>query len=106
VGTTTHRFTSPAVRDVSIGAGRHTVLDRDVNGVRPHLATPTKATKTAPSAWADRLTEAVTSLTALFGPFPYPDLWVTVAPSQSDATEQGRRPDGPVDDLLGQPRRV
>jgi hypothetical protein len=87
VGTTTHRFTSPAVRDVSIGVGRYTVLDRDINGVRLHLATPTEGTKTPPSAWADQLAEAVTSLTALFGPFPYPDLWVTVAPSQSDATE-------------------
>lgn len=86
-GTTTHRFTAPAVRDVAVAVGRYDVLDRDVGGVRLHLATPQAGTKADPQDWADEIGAAITSLTKLFGPFPYPEFWVTITPGQSDGTE-------------------
>ncbi|MGH3934749.1 MAG: M1 family aminopeptidase [Pseudonocardiaceae bacterium] len=86
-GTTTHRFTAAAVRDVSVAVGRYDVLDRDVGGVRLHLATPQTGTNVDPQDWADEIDAAITSLTALFGPFPYPELWVAITPGQSDGTE-------------------
>ena len=87
-GTTTHRFTAPAVRDVTVEVGRYQVLDRDIGGgVTLHLATPTSGTKVEPSEWADQIQQAVTSLTDLFGPFPYPDFTVAVTPGQSDGSE-------------------
>jgi hypothetical protein len=85
--TTTHRFIAPAVRDVTIGVGNYNILDRDINGVTLHLATPTTNTTVTPAVWADQIANAITSLTAIFGPFPYPELWVTVIPGQNDGQE-------------------
>jgi hypothetical protein len=86
-GTTTHRFAAPAIRDVTVVAGRYDVLDRDIGAVHLHLATPTSGTKATPTQWADQIEHAVTGLTQLFGPFPYPDLTVAITPGQSDGTE-------------------
>ncbi|HEX4248854.1 MAG TPA: M1 family aminopeptidase [Pseudonocardia sp.] len=87
-GTTTHRFTAPAVRDVTVEVGRYQVLNRDIGGgVTLHLATPTSGTKVEPSEWADQVQQAVTSLTDLFGPFPYPDFTVAITPGQGDGSE-------------------
>jgi len=86
-GTTTHRFTAPAVRDVTVGVGHYDVLNRDIGGVQLHLATPTSGTRASPTEWADQIQQAVTGLAKLFGPFPYPDFWVTITPGQSDGTE-------------------
>lgn len=86
-GTTIHRFTAPAVRDVAVAVGRYDVLDRDVGGVRLHLATPRAGTKADPQDWADEISAAITSLTKVFGPFPYPELWASITPGQSDGNE-------------------
>ena len=86
-GTITHRFTAAAVRDVSVAVGRYDVVDSEVDGVRLHLATPQAGTRADPQDWADEIGAAITSLTALFGPFPYPELWVAITPGQSDGTE-------------------
>ncbi len=86
-GTTTHRFTAPAVRDVAVAVGRYDILERDVGGVRVHLATPQAGTRAGPQDWADEVASAITSLTELFGPFPYPELSIAITPGQSDGTE-------------------
>jgi hypothetical protein len=87
-GTTTHRFTAPAVRDVTVEVGHYQVLDRDIGGgVTLHLGTPTSGTKVDPSEWADQVEQAVKSLTDLLGPFPYPDFTVAITPGQSDGSE-------------------
>jgi peptidase M1-like protein len=85
--TTTHRFSADAVRDVSVSVGRYDIRERDVNGVRVHLATPSAGTRAAPSLWADQLATAVDTLGRHFGPFPYADLWVSIAPGLSDGVE-------------------
>lgn len=86
-GTTTHRFTAEAVRDVAVSVGGFDVLERERRGLRLHLATPRSGTKVEPEQWADQFGESVDALTRLLGPFPYPDLWVTVIPAQSDGLE-------------------
>lgn len=86
-GMTTHRFSAPAVRDVSFGVGRYAILDRDVGGVHVHVATPQDGTRATPQAWADQVGQAITTLTGVFGPFPYSDLWILITPGQSDGTE-------------------
>jgi hypothetical protein len=85
--TTVHRFTAPAVRDVAVAVGHYAVLDREVGHVRLHLATPAAGSTTPASTWADEITEAIKSLSGLFGPFPYPELRVTVIPGQNDGQE-------------------
>jgi hypothetical protein len=86
-GTTVHRFSADAVRDVTVGVGRYQVLTQDIDGVRLHLATPASGTKADPSDWVRLIRRSVTGLSTLFGPFPYRDLWITITPGQSDGTE-------------------
>ncbi|HSK59095.1 MAG TPA: M1 family aminopeptidase, partial [Actinomycetospora sp.] len=86
-GTTTHRFTADAVRDVAVAVGRYQVLERDLGGTRLHLYTPVDGTRVPPEQWADIIATATERLVERFGPFPYPDLWVAVAPAQSSGIE-------------------
>jgi hypothetical protein len=85
-GTTVHRFTAPAVRDVAVTVGRLEVAERTVDGVRLHVAAA-RGARTDLTAWTDDLAGLTEQLVDLLGPFPYPDLWVTVVPSQSSGIE-------------------
>ena len=86
-GTTTHRFSAPAVRDVTVGVGEYQMREDTIDGVRVHLATPTSGTKADPADWVAQLRHSITGLSRLFGPFPYADLWITITPGQGDGTE-------------------
>lgn len=86
-GSTVHRFSAPAVRDVSFAVGRYTIIDQDVHGIHVHLAIPEDGTKASTRQWQNEISDAITTLTGFFGPFPYPDLWITITPGQSDGTE-------------------
>jgi hypothetical protein len=86
-GTVTHHYSAPALRDVTVAFGDYRVQTQDVHGVRVHLATPTSGTKADPGQWAEQVSHAITGLSALFGPFPYSDFWVSITPGQGDGTE-------------------
>ena len=86
-GTRTHRFKADAVRDVAVAVGRYEVLERDITGTRLHLFTPVDGTRVEPEQWAGELDRALQRLTGRFGHFPYPDLWVAIAPAQSSGIE-------------------
>ena len=86
-GTTSHRFTADAVRNVTVSVGRFQVVEREIDGVRVHLGAPTTGTEVAPQAWLDRLEQDMGSLSERLGPFPYPDLWVSIIPAQSSGLE-------------------
>lgn len=86
-GTTVHRFSADAVRDVTVSVGRYDLREHDVNGVRVHLAVPTAGVRTDPAVWEDRLGRSIDTLSQHFGPFPYTDLWASITPGQSDGTE-------------------
>jgi aminopeptidase N len=85
-GTTVHRFTASAVRDVAVSVGRLEVTERTVEGVSVRIAAA-RGTPTDLRTWADEVAGSMTELVDLLGPFPYPDLWVTVVPSQSSGIE-------------------
>lgn len=85
-GRTTHRFTADAVRDVAVAVGPYEVVERDIAGTRLHLFL-LPGTRTDPDRWIAELDTAITRLQALLGPFPYPDLWVALAPGQSSGIE-------------------
>ncbi len=78
-GSVVHQFSANAVRDVTLTVGRLDVAERDVDGVRVHVGAPV-GTRQSAAVWADATVAAVRSLSAYLGPFPYDDLWVTVAP--------------------------
>ena len=81
-----HRFAAPAVRDVSVTVGRLDVVHRDVDGVRVHVGAPAGATA-RPEAWAEQVEASLARLTALLGPLPYADLWVSVLPGTAEGVE-------------------
>ncbi|GLZ52107.1 M1 family aminopeptidase [Actinomycetospora sp. NBRC 106378] len=85
-GRTTHRFTADAVRDVAVAVGPYEVVERDVAGTRLHLFL-LPGTRTDPDRWVTEIDTAIGRLQPLLGPFPYPDLWVALAPGQSSGIE-------------------
>ena len=85
-GLTAHRFTAPAVRDVTVTVGTLDVLEQDVGGVRVHVGAPTSAELDL-SDWADEVAGALVAVGDYLGPSPYSDLWVSVLPDQSDGIE-------------------
>jgi hypothetical protein len=79
-GTTLHRFTAPSVRDVAVSVGQLEQVSRKVGPVRLHVAGPSRITGPL-GVWADLTARSVRRLSALLGPVPYDDIWVTIVPS-------------------------
>ena len=86
-GTTVHRFVAPAVRDVAVSVGDLDVEHREIGGVRVHLAADDGVAAAEPSRWLDQIARSTERLVELLGPFPYPDLWVTVLSAQTSGVE-------------------
>lgn len=84
-GRTVHRFSADAVRDVAVVVGDLAVASRVVpagqgSQVRVHAAVPRRGSRATPARWLGATSTAVGAITSYVGPFPYPDLWVTVVP--------------------------
>ncbi|MFH5822977.1 M1 family aminopeptidase [Georgenia sp. AZ-5] len=82
-----HRFGAPAVRDVTVTVGQLDVLTREAGGVRVHLGAPAAGTRVPLPTWADQVERSLGELTALLGPVPYDDLWISVLPGGADGVE-------------------
>ncbi|HSK55180.1 MAG TPA: M1 family aminopeptidase [Jiangellales bacterium] len=82
-----HRFTAPAVRDVTVTVGRLDLATRDVGDVRVRVGTPGSGSDADPEVWAEQVAEAVERVGSWLGPVPYPDVWVSVLPDQTDGIE-------------------
>ena len=86
-GTTTHVYEAEAVRDVTVTVGAVEHLVREVGKVRVHLVAPPYRGRPELQVWADEVESALRRLEGYLGPFPYPELWVSVLPDQSDGIE-------------------
>jgi len=86
-GTTVHRFTAPAVRDVAVAVGDLDVAERTIDGVRVHVGLDRAVTEADPEDWLDQIAASTSDLVDLLGPFPYDDLWVVVLSSQTSGIE-------------------
>jgi uncharacterized membrane protein YeiB len=86
-GRRVHRFAAAAVRDVAVSVGRYTVGEREVNGVRIRVGVPVSGSRVAIEDWIEVHAQTIDQIAELFGPFPYQDLWVTIAPSQTAGLE-------------------
>ncbi len=86
-GRTSHLFTAPAVRDVTVTVGELEVLNREVDGVRLHVGAPRSGTSAPLSRWAAELEWSMREVADLLGPVPYEDVWVSVLPDQTDGIE-------------------
>jgi hypothetical protein len=85
-GRVTHRFSAPAVRDVTVTVGDLQLLEEVVDGTTLHLGAP-RGTRATLDEWRVQLVAAVRALSDHLGPVPYEDLWVSVVPDQSDGIE-------------------
>jgi Peptidase family M1 domain len=105
-GRTTHTFTADSVRDVAVAIGDYRLAEQRIGEVRVHLATPRAGTRVAPQGWMTTIATELDALQRQLGPFPYPDLWATIVPGQSDGVEfpmsiqLGDRPAGELPALL------
>ena len=86
-GTTVHRFTADAVRDVAVSVGRFDVVERQIGSVRLHVGVPEKGSRVRAEGWADSIAQMTQRLEGFLGPYPYADLWVTVLPALDDGIE-------------------
>ena len=86
-GTTTHRFTAPAVRDVTVSVGLLDVLSSEFDGVRLHVGAPRGGIRAPLRRWARELEQSIRRVADHLGPVPYEDIWVTVLPDQTDGIE-------------------
>jgi len=86
-GTTVHRFTAPAVRDVAVAVGDLDVTERTIDGVRVRVGLDRAVEEADAEAWLDQIAESTRNLVDLLGPFPYDDLWVVVLSSQTSGIE-------------------
>ncbi|WP_324276442.1 M1 family aminopeptidase [Blastococcus brunescens] len=86
-GTTVHRFTAPAVRDVAVAVGNLGVVERTIDGVRLHVGFDQEVGEAYAEEWLDQIAESTADLVDLLGPFPYDDLWVVVLSSQTSGIE-------------------
>ncbi|TCK22948.1 M1 family aminopeptidase [Pseudonocardia endophytica] len=86
-GRTTHTYTAESVRDVAVAAGDFALTEATAGGTRVHVAVPRAGSIGSGQEWADETTRQLAALERLLGPYPYPDLWVTVASGQVSGIE-------------------
>jgi hypothetical protein len=86
-GTTVHRFTADAVRDVAVAVGRFEVVERQVDDVRLRVGVPEQGSRVSADGWADAIEQMTRRLEGFLGPYPYPDLWAAVLPPLADGVE-------------------
>ncbi|MGY1609813.1 MULTISPECIES: M1 family aminopeptidase [unclassified Geodermatophilus] len=86
-GTTVHRFTAPAVRDVAVAVGDLEVTERTIGGVRVRVGLDRAVERATGEDWLDQIAGSTDDLVEFLGPFPYDDLWVVVLSSQTSGIE-------------------
>lgn len=86
-GRVVHRFSAPAVRDVTVTVGALDVLEHEADGWRLFLGTPRHGTRAPAQQWAEEIEAAVSRLSERLGPMPYEEVWVSVLPDQTDGIE-------------------
>ena len=86
-GRITHAFTADAVRDIAVSAGDYAITEVTSGPTRIHVAVPRSGVRSTGRDWADEHVAELGKLQDLLGPYPYPDLWVTVTPTLSDGIE-------------------
>lgn len=86
-GRVTRRFRADAVRDVAVAVGDYDLAELAAGAVQIHVGAPRSGVRTGARVWAGEIARRMARLTDLLGPFPYPDLWATIVPTQSDGVE-------------------
>lgn len=85
-GTTRHEFSAEAVRDVTFTVGRLNFVAREMEGTRVYMAMYDQATASA-QEWLGETESILRDFRRLFGPVPYPELWISVLPHVGDGIE-------------------
>lgn len=84
---TTHHFSAPLMRDVSVMVGSFTPTEYSTAGTRVHLSVPAFASLNDEDAWRSQVDASLSRLVQYLGPVPFSDLWVNVVPDASEGIE-------------------
>ncbi|MFP5416288.1 MAG: M1 family aminopeptidase [Actinomycetes bacterium] len=84
---TTHHFSAPHMRDVSVMVGSFTPLEYSTSGTTVHLSVPESASLNDEDAWRSVVDASLSRLVDYLGPVPFTDLWVNVVPGASEGIE-------------------
>lgn len=84
---TTHHFSAPLMRDVSVMVGDFTTIDYPASGTTVHLSVPLSARLNDADAWRYQVDSSLAGLVDYLGPVPYPDLWVNIVPGAHEGIE-------------------
>ncbi len=85
-GTTRHRFSADAVRDVTLTVGDLDITERTVGGTTVRVARAQGAAAGA-QEWLEESERLLRDLSGQLGPIPYPDVWISVLPHVTDGVE-------------------
>lgn len=86
-GLTEHRFSAPAVRDVTITVGDIELTRAALEGVEVTVAVPAQGSRASAGEWLREVDKALEGLVEPFGPLPYDHLWISVLPGVTDGVE-------------------
>ena len=84
---TTHHFSAPATRDVSVMVGTFETTEYFAAGTRVHLSVPDFGELSDRDAWRSQVDASLDALVDYLGPVPYSDLWVNIVPGGSEGIE-------------------
>ncbi|MET0187378.1 MAG: M1 family aminopeptidase, partial [Pseudonocardia sediminis] len=76
-----------AIRDVAVAAGDYAITEASAGATRVHVAVPRTGVRASAQDWVAEVQKQLARLEDLLGPHPYPDLWLTIVPTQSDGVE-------------------
>lgn len=85
--TTVHRFTAPALRDVTVTVGRLEVVHTALDGSRLHVGVPSSGSQGSARQWAMQVRQSIREVADRLGPMPYDDVWVSVLADQTEGIE-------------------
>ena len=84
---TTHRFSAPVMRDVSVMVGAFAIDEYDTSGTTVHLAVPDFARLNDSDEWRSQVDVSLAGLVDYLGPVPFADLWISIIPGGSEGIE-------------------
>lgn len=85
--TTVHSFTADALRDVTVTVGRIDLTTFEASGTKVTLALPKSGSRSDAAMWRQQVTDALARLAAMFGPVPYPEVWLSILPGVTEGVE-------------------
>lgn len=83
----TFSFSAPAMRDIAVTVGNIDIYQTQAAATRLHLVVPGGTGRRQVEEWQTMIGGVLEDLSAVLGPVPYADVWVSILPGVSDGVE-------------------